>query len=446
MTRLPARRSLATVAAIAAIATGAAACGNGGGGSSSNSSSGSNSGTAAAKGTINFWVRVDNPSVGLAKQFNATHKNVHVNTTVIPDAEYVTKMAAAVRGHSGPDVADFDDINTPLFAATGITQNVTSYLNSLPFKSSLNKAEMGLASYKGGYYGVPYINGSSVMMYNKGLFRKAGLDPNKPPATWAQILTDAKKISALGNGVSGFTIPGACGGCTVYTVWPLIWASSGQVLSSFGANQTTTFGQSPPVAAALKFYRELWTSGTVASKDRSENGTTWGAAFMAGKTGILLGTPVDIPTARKNGVDVGVAPIPGQNGGYSTFVGGDELGVINGSKNLAADKEFITWMLGVKQQEYVANPWFLVPVRQDMLTASFASKYPDAAVGLKASEKGQVPKSIGFTAATEDANSPWVTAFEQVVFSGANPSSTLKSADTNTKQILAQQYQQQVGG
>ncbi len=445
MKRTHVRRVMAATAIAAAAAT-AAACGNGGGSTSASSGSTSGSSSSGGNTTINFWARVDNPSVGLAKQFNATHKNIHVNTTVVPDAEYVTKMAAAVRGHSGPDVADFDDINTPLFAATGITENVSSYLNTLSFKSSLNQAEMGLASYKGGYYGVPYINGSSVMMYNKGLFKKAGLNPDQPPTTWAQILTDAKKISALGNGVAGFTIPGACGGCTVYTVWPLIWASGGQVMSDFGANQTTTFSTSPQVAAALKFYSELWTSGTVASKDRSENGTTWGQAFMAGKTGMLLGTPVDIPVAQKNGVDVGVAPIPGENGGYSTFVGGDELGIINGSKNVAADETFITWMLGVKQQEYVANPWYLVPVRQDMLTSSFATKYPIAAVGLMASEKGQVPKSIGFTAATEDANAPWITAFEQVVFSGADPATALKTADNNAKQILAQQYQQQVGG
>lgn len=435
------RVALAITAVVAASAT-AAACGNGNGGGSG----GGGSASSGGKTTITFWARVDNPSIGLAKQFNATHTNVHVNATTIPDTEYVTKLAAAVRGHSGPDVADFDDINTPLFAATGITENVASYLNSLPFKNSLNQAEMGLASYKGGYYGVPYINGSSVMMYNKGLFKKAGLNPDDPPTTWAQILTDAKKITALGHGIYGYTIPGACGGCMVYTLWPLVWASGGQVFSAFGPNQATTYAKYPQVAAALEFYHQLWADGTVASRDRSENGTTWGATFMSGKEGILLGTPVDIPTATKNGVDVGVAPIPGQNGNYSTFVGGDELGVINGSKNLSADEEFITWMLGQKQQDYVANPWYLVPVRNDMLTPSFSAKYPIAAVGLKASERGEVPKSIGFTAASEDPNSPWVTAMEQIIFSGASPGKVLAQADSASKQILQQEYQQQVGG
>jgi multiple sugar transport system substrate-binding protein len=428
-------RRAAVAAAILSLSA-IAACSSGG-------SSGSSSGQPTV---INFWVRVDNPSVGLAKMFNATHKNIKVKATVIPDTEYVTKLGAAVRGHSGPDVADFDDINAPLFAATHITENINQQVNSLPFKKYLNPAELNLGSYHGQYYAAPYINGSSVMMYNKGLFKKAGLDPNSPPTTYAQILSDAEKITKLGHGIKGYTIPGACGGCLVYTVWPLIWASGGQVFSAFGPNQATTYANYPQVAAALELYRKLWQAGTVASADRSQNGSTWGATFMSGKEGILLGTPVDIPVARKAGVDVGVAPIPGDTGKYSTFVGGDELGIINGSAHTAADWQFINWMLQQKAQTYVASAWFLVPVRSDMLTSSFEAKYPAVAVALKASEVGSVPKTVGFTAATEDPNSPWVTAFEKIVFSGADPATTLKQADSSSKQILQQQYQQQLGG
>lgn len=435
------RRSAAFVVAAVAIGGMVAACGNGGGSSSSSGSS-----PSSGKTTITFWARVDNPSVGLAQQFNATHSNVHVNVTTIPDAEYVTKLGAAVRAHDAPDVADFDDINAPLFAATGITENITSYVNSLSFKNSLLPAEMDLANYNGNYYAVPYINGSSVLMYNKGLFKKAGLNPNDGPTTFAQILTDSKKVAALGGGNYGFAMAGACGSCTVYTIWPLIWASGGQVLSAFGANQTTTYSTSAPVGAALELYHELWADGTVAPADRSDTGTTWGAAFMSGKTGILIGTPVDIPAAQKNGVDVGVAPIPGENGGYSTFVGGDELGIITGSQHQSADEEFLSWMLSQQAQEYVTSAWYLVPVRSDMLTPSFAAKYPDAAVALKASEKGQVPKSIGFTAATEDATSPWMVAQENIIFNGANPATALKQADTASKPILQQAWQQQIGG
>ena len=42
------------------------------------------------------------------------------------------------------------------------------------------------------------------LVYNRDLFTKAGLDPNTPPTTWADVVADAKKISALGNGTVGY--------------------------------------------------------------------------------------------------------------------------------------------------------------------------------------------------------------------------------------------------
>ena len=42
------------------------------------------------------------------------------------------------------------------------------------------------------------------LLYNRTLFTQAGLDPNSPPTTWAEVQTDAKKIAALGNGTVGY--------------------------------------------------------------------------------------------------------------------------------------------------------------------------------------------------------------------------------------------------
>ena len=70
----------------------------------------------------------------------------------------------------------------------------------------------------------------SVLIWNKKLFKQAGLDPEKGPTTWAEIEQDAEKVNALGNGVSGFYFSGACGGCNAFTFMPLVWASGGEIL------------------------------------------------------------------------------------------------------------------------------------------------------------------------------------------------------------------------
>ena len=69
----------------------------------------------------------------------------------------------------------------------------------------------------------------SALFYNKDLFTKAGLDPNKPPTSLAEIRTYADKITALGGGVTGYYLPGNCAGCNIFTVGPLMWASGATI-------------------------------------------------------------------------------------------------------------------------------------------------------------------------------------------------------------------------
>ena len=399
---------------------------------------------ATAPVVINFWGRSDNPSAGIAQMFNKTHTNVRVVTTIIPDSEYATKLSAAYRSGAAPDVADVDDINAPLFGATGVFQNITSYAEHLPFYSDLDHAQVVLSTLGNKMYSVPYINGSSILIYNKDLFKRAGLNPDDPPSNWAQMLQDATKIKALGNGTYGFDIAGACGGCNVYTTFPLAWAGGGQLYTAFGPNQKATYAN-PQMIGAMTFLQDAWKDGVVNPNDESQNGSTWGTDFEAGKLGIILGTPVWIPVAAKAGISVGVAPIPGQTGGYSTYVGGDSLGIISSSKKLAADEEFVSYALSIPAQTYVASAYFLGPVRSDILTPAFNKAYPDVGVLIKAANKGQVPKVVDYTAIAEDANSPWVTAFEKIVFSGAPAKATLEQADAATDPLIVQAYKSEIG-
>jgi ABC-type glycerol-3-phosphate transport system substrate-binding protein len=53
-------------------------------------------------------------------------------------------------------------------------------------------------------YGLPAKNYSMGLIYNRDLFTKAGLDPNSPPTTWADVRADAKKIAALGKDYVGY--------------------------------------------------------------------------------------------------------------------------------------------------------------------------------------------------------------------------------------------------
>ncbi len=392
---------------------------------------------AGAQTVLTMWTRGAGTEE-LAKRFNESQADIQVEVTRVPGAQYVTKLGAAVTSGDAPDVMDIDDIQGPLFASNGIILDLTDRIGELPYKDSLNAAQMELGEYEGRYYGVPNIAGPSVMMYNKDLFRQAGLDPDKPPANWAEVEDAARKITALGDGIYGFDIPGGCAGCIAYVFYPIIWASGGQVMTDFGPDQRTTYAESAPVAEAFSFIQKMWQEGLVNPAAQTQDGSTWGEDFAAGKLGILFGTPESYPAAVAAGVDVGVAPIPGKDGGTSTFVGGDILVISAQSEHPEEAWTFVQWMLEPAQQEYIAE-LALVPTRLDMLTPEFAEKYPAAAAGLEAMKTGQVPKSLAWNAIAGSDSSPLVVAYQRIVFGGENPADVLTQADTDSRDLITQQ-------
>jgi len=53
-------------------------------------------------------------------------------------------------------------------------------------------------------YGLPTSNYTQGLIYNRKLFQEAGLNPDQPPTTWADVEKDATAIAKLGNGIQGW--------------------------------------------------------------------------------------------------------------------------------------------------------------------------------------------------------------------------------------------------
>ena len=141
----------------------------------------------------------------LVSEFNATHSNLKVKLTLTSINDDTTSLATSIRAGDPPDVVGLNDIDMPTFTRNGSFLNLTKAIVKLPYAKSLSPGHIGLATYQGQEYGLPYWADLSVLWYNKKLFSQAGLNPNSPPTTYAQILSDAQAINKLGNGIHGFT-------------------------------------------------------------------------------------------------------------------------------------------------------------------------------------------------------------------------------------------------
>ena len=197
--------------------------------------------TTALADSMTMWVRASgtNAAAHLVDLWNSTHPD-KIELTTIPDTQMITKLATGVQAGEVPDLVSFDLIYMPDFMKAGFLVDLTADLKADPNFASVAKAYVDIATYQGKLYGAGFTPDVSILVWNKDLFKKAGLDPDKPPRTIGEIHEDAKKIHALGPDIYGFYFSGACPGCNIFTTSPMMVAAGSKILPASGSDDALT--------------------------------------------------------------------------------------------------------------------------------------------------------------------------------------------------------------
>ena len=391
---------------------------------------------AQSSNEISFWVRASDAAFAepMVKLWNAKHPN-KVALTVIPNEDFVTKFGTASAGGASPDVVAIDLIFVPLFAQTGQLSDITAAANALPFAKSLSPAHVNLAKFNGKQFAVPFSGDSSFLLYNKTLFKKAGLDPEAPPKTLGEIEAAAKKIAALGGGVKGFYFSGACGGCNIFTMTPYIWASGGDVLTADGKQETL---DTPALRDTLAMYRRMWEANMMPKGAKTDTGTSFISPFFSGKIGMVGTGSFAIGLLKRDHpeIDFGVTPLPGAKGGASSFAGGDSIAIPVASKHKKEAWEFISWTLSeeVQVEQFAKNG--SVPVRADLADNTYSKQDARFALASKMMQEGRTPYALRFNQLFNDPNGPWLAMIQEAVF-GKGVDQAIKDAAPKFRKILA---------
>ncbi len=324
------------------------------------------------------------------------------------------KYAVAAAGGTAPDALSLDLIYTPSFAASGQLQDITDLAKSLPYFDQLSKAHLSVGTYQDRIYGLPFSADSSVLVWNKKLFREAGLDPDKGPTTWAEIRADAEKVDALGNGVDGFYFSGNCGGCNIFTFTPLIWASGGDIFNADGTEATI---DTPQMRDAVAFYQGMVKDGLVPAGSQTDTGSNFFAAFATGKIGISPSGAFAIGALNEQFPDLeyGVTFLPGKEGGSSSFAGGDNFVVSSGTDKMEAIKAFLDYAYSLEGQTLLARNGSL-PVRADVAKEALAGLDERYLIAAEAMANGKTPYSVVFNDLINSANGPWISMLNKAFF------------------------------
>jgi multiple sugar transport system substrate-binding protein len=407
------RRAVAAIT-IAGLLAATAACGGDDsdtGGSAAIIAEGTDDGSELA-----LWTRapLELQAKALVDAYNKSHKN-QVKLTIVPNDDYVAKVGAAAGSGDLPDLFAADIVYVPNWTKAGLFADLTESIKLLPYADKVNQGHLAAGTFENKKYVLPFVLDLSVIFYNKKLYKEAGLDPEKGPTTIDEFKQQALAVQKLGKkGVYGTYFGGNCGGCNVFTWFPMIWASGQDVMNPEGT-QSLLDG-----TAAQKVYatwRELQAAGAIAPGSKDETGPTWVAAFQEGKIGVMPYPATLLSTASKT-VDVGVVPIPGVDGGASTFVGGDGIGVSKDSKKAQQAWNFLSWMTSEAAQVDVLAANDSTVSRTDLADNKYSRKDPRvlAVNQVAASPQSKTPVAVNFQQAFNAPTSPWVSLFRNQVY------------------------------
>lgn len=414
-------RVLAGIAATAMLIP-MAACGGGSG------SGAAAAGDIPAKGTddgttITLWTRspLERQAKNAVKAYNSSHKN-QVKLEIIPNDDMEGKVGGASQTDSLPDILAGDVVRIPYWASEGIFTDITDQIDGLDNKNDLQQGHIEAGTVDGKEYTLPFITDVSVMVWNKDLYKKAGLDPEKGPASISEFVEQAKKVAALNeDGVAGSYLAGQSGGALVFDLFPSVWADGETVMNDDGTEATLN---NDSMKGVLDAYKELAdTANGLGAGSKEETGATWTAPFANGKIGVMpypnTSTTALFDAEKDGGFEVGVTPIPGtKEGKTSTFLGGDAMGISKDSKHVAQAWNFLSWLMSDDaQKEVFADNGDTASNIQTLKTA-----YQDADPRVQTINSviidgnGKTPKSAAFNEAFNAAGSPWQLLVQNAVW------------------------------
>ncbi|WP_327140061.1 ABC transporter substrate-binding protein [Nocardia sp. NBC_01327] len=294
-----------------------------------------------------------------------------------------------------------------------------------------------LDDWDGQTYGVPFVFSTPVLYYNASLFSQAGLDPNKPPATWQEV-ADASKAINTKTGKDGVYIDCLTKAAKDWCFQSMVRSNGGRVISE--DRHSLTYADDPSVQVT-KMAQDLVNAGEMPKLAQKQGYE----AFARGDIGMILETSSiqgTFTAGAKDKWDLRAAAMP-SFGPKPTVPTNSGAGLHILSKDPAKQRaawELIKFLTSEDSYTRITTNIGYLPLRSDMLTApgvlhDWAAKNP------------LVTPNVAQLANME----PWVSmpgnnylqvrdgmmdAVESIVFQGKDPQSTLTAARNEGAKLL----------
>jgi sn-glycerol 3-phosphate transport system substrate-binding protein len=350
--------------------------------------------SAAAQTEISFYypVAVGGPITKIVDQMAADFErdNPGIKVKPIYAGSYQETIVKAITAHkSGQPPVTAVLLSTDMFTlidedAVVPFDDFATSPDDRAWMTSFYPAFMANSQTGGKTWGIPFQRSTIVLYWNKDLLKEAGLDPNRPPASWKEMLEYAQKLTkrdAAGNVTQwGVQIPSS--GFPYWLFQGLTTPNGVELMNSAG---TETYFDKPEVIEALAYWVDLGRKYKVMPTGVIEWGTT-PKDFFEKKIAMMWTTTGNLTNVKNNAkFDFGVAMLPASKRRGSPTGGGNFYVFKKAAKDQqAAAVKFAKWMTQPERAAQWGIDTGYVAVRADAWQtpkmADYVKGFPVAAV------------------------------------------------------------------
>lgn len=268
------------------------------------------------------------PSLLNMTRWNQTHPENQIDQKFIPFAQLSQQL---IRGIATGDVPDLITIDNPVvasFASQSALEDLTEMVKGSKVidKGQYYKGSWNTTVWNGRQYAVPGEANTLALYYNADMFRAKGLDPDKPPRTWAELKDAAVKLTDPAKGVYGIGFSAIQSEEGTFQWLPFLQQSGGSL----------TDLTAPDAVAAMQLWTDFVKSSQASKDVLVKRQFEMMSAFLGGLSGMVVGGPWELQRMDKDAkFEWRVATLPVREGKNieASALGGYVWGIPKGAKN-----------------------------------------------------------------------------------------------------------------
>jgi len=294
---------------------------------------------------------------------------IKVNLIEVEWDSMVNKQAVALAANEPTyDVVDCGSFMLPEYVPGGKYADISDYFTPEE-KARFMEGMVEAVTLNGKTYAVPLMASWTIMFYNAEMFQKAGLDPNKPPLTWDDLLTYGKKLQSADT----YAYTDSLGPGEYVTTAFFRWSkSAGAKISEWQGGKLKWLLDSPECLAAVQFLQKMMKEGTMDPGSPTYYQQQIADLFGKGHAAMFVNwdmmqlafkDPAQTPYAGK----IKAATMPGAKPGLSGSIEGHEyMAVPSPSLHKDAAKKFMKYVTSASNQKIRAIESGQTPVLKEL--------------------------------------------------------------------------------